>query len=167
MKTFHLSALVFVAALFAVQQAAAQDIVDFDRFRVLLNNGQRIEARDGILTSDSLTATKSGGERLSIPREQIRAMDRYKGSRAGTGFMIGAAMGLSAALLGYAEVKSDPYMEVNEDAVAPVFIGFTLGGGLIGLAVGSASKKWERVPLEPSAISITADGPRVTFTLRF
>ena len=106
MKLHFLPVLVCLALLCAVQQISAQDIVDFERFRVLLNTGERFEATDGILSADSLTALKKGRDEFSIPLSEIRAMDRFKGTRATAGLMIGAGTGLLIVLLAKNKVKT-------------------------------------------------------------
>lgn len=167
MKLHYLPVLVCLALQCAVQQISAQDIVDFERFRVLLNTGERFEATDGILSADSLTAVKKGSDKFSIPLSEIRAMDRFKGTRATAGLMIGAGTGLLIVLFAIIQVEADPNRELREERVAPVLIGFTAAGGLIGWAVGSAMKKWERVPPGTYRTSIEFNGPRVMFTWRF
>ena len=46
-----------------------------------------------------------------------------------------------------AEASSDPYKEVDDSRIIPVFAVCTGLGALIGYAVGNAQKKWEKVPL--------------------
>jgi|GEM_PF-3988967 len=146
--------LAAVLILAAASQVTAEDTVTLDRFRLLMTNGTRLEGNDGVLTAERLEGTSDDGLSLSVPRQEIRALDRHAGTKSGKYALIGAGLGFGSALLGYllaeAEASSDPYKEVNKDMIAPVFIGFTAGGALIGLAVGASSQKWERVPLKPA-----------------
>ncbi len=114
------------------------------RFRVLLRDGKRIEGKNGRLSAAALVAQSRLGDPLVIPREQIRFLDRSAGSQARNGAAIGAALGLMVALS--IVRQADRYGESRIDE-ASLVVGSALGGGAIGLLVGSATPKWERVQL--------------------
>lgn len=116
----------------------------FSLFRILKTNGERIEGKKGVLTPIGLEGISKAGTQLSIPRNEIRVLDRYAGSQAGKGAAIGVGLGATVALSVMLRASSDD-THVDEGGLVA---GFTLGGGLIGLAVGAAYPKWEQVPLK-------------------
>ena len=148
MKTLCTALIVITVLLITHVLPAQANELSLSRFRVFLNDGQRLEGKNGTLTADEMIGVSSDGGQLRIPRSSIRALDRLTGTKAKTGAMIGASMGFLAVLFAYIQVEVDPEREINEAAVAPMFLGFSLGGGLIGMAVGSASKTWERVHVD-------------------
>ncbi len=158
-------AIVTVSLIGHVLPAQANEL-SLSRFRVLLNDGQRLEGKNGTLTADELVGASSDGGQLQIPRNAIRALDRFKGTKAKTGAIIGASMGFLSALLAYIQVEADPNMEADNAFFTPLFLGFTLGGGLIGLAVGSASKTWERVDVD-IAVGFGPEQDNASVTLTF
>ena len=168
-------AYVFVVAMAAMLTAPAvqaqTDSAVYSRFRVLLTNGKRVEGRSGAVRNDSLIGKSAKGAPLSIPTNEIRAMDRYAGNKAVTGAIIGAGVGLLTGLTAYlsaeAQAESDPYLEVNESAVAPVIIGCTAAGALVGMFVGMSMQSWEKVPVAKPQVVISHDGGKIVFTLAF
>ena len=142
---------VLLMILMAAGTLSAQDnTTELERFRVLLTSGERIEGRDGSLTSDGLQGVSAKGDLVFVARSDIRLLDRYLGNNGGKGAKIGAAIGLGTAILSYimarSEAASDPYKEVDNSRIAPIFIGFAGVGALIGYAIGSSQTKWEKVP---------------------
>jgi len=132
-------------------QTAAGDTTELGKFRALLNTGERIEGFSGKLSPDSLTGTTMNGGPVAIPVRSIRALDRSTGSNAGEGALIGGCVGLSTAVMAWMQAStqaaSDPYTEVDNSKILPVFAGFTAGGVLVGFIIGSTIKKWKKVPV--------------------
>ena len=123
---------------------------EFSNFRVLLKDGTRIRGSEGRLTSERLEGTARLGKTVSVPRHDIQALDVSQGSQAGKGFAIGATSGLLTGLLAIAQVGLDETQQLNEGAAVGITAGLTVGGGLIGAAVGSRYKRWSSVPLDQS-----------------
>jgi hypothetical protein len=150
--TSRIASLLLVALVLLCQPVASQT-TDLGKFRVLLKTGERFELSSGTLSSDSLTGMTGNGFR-SIPVQSIRALDRSMGTQAGKCALIGGAMGLTSALLGWMQAESDaasdPYTEVDDSKVGPLLLGFTAGGALIGLAIGSSMEEWKKVPVDGS-----------------
>jgi hypothetical protein len=148
------SSVLCLIALFVtvVQPVAAETVLS--EFRVRLINGERFEGHNGVLGDQGFEWVASDGAPLSVPLEDIRALDECTGNKAGKKAAIGAGIGFATALLGYivaeSEASSDPYKEVDNSRVAPLFFGFTGVGALIGLAIGSSQKQWKKVPIEAS-----------------
>ncbi len=109
------------------------------------------------------------GDYVTIPRIDMRTLDRYAGTKARTGATIGACLGLVSALTTYAVLeKADSDFDVDEAAFMPVFLGFTLGGGLVGMIFGSAFASWEQVyPPKPIGFGPEEAKTSVTFVFRF
>ncbi|UCD18079.1 MAG: hypothetical protein JSV44_03990 [Candidatus Zixiibacteriota bacterium] len=143
--------LVVLAVLMACQPSSAQDdSVTCSQFRVILNSGERIEGRNGILTSISLTGVSNKGRSIDIPRSEIWVIYRCSGSKAGKGALMGAGMGLITGIIAIIQLQADPEQEIDESKIAPGFLVLTGGAALIGMAIGSAFPTWERIPLETS-----------------
>ena len=152
------------------QGGRAQETVQLEKFRVLLTTGERIEGHDGQLDENELRGMSSKDTALVIPRTGIRALDRSLGTKAGKYALMGAGIGLGTALLAYiaaeSEASSDPYKEVDDSRVAPIMLGFTAGGALIGMAIGSGSQQWEKVPVQMS-LGFNTDNGEIRMLLRF
>lgn len=56
-------------------------------------------------------------------------------------------MGVTIAILAILQVSADEQTELDQGKVAPVTLGLAAAGGLLGAAIGSGSKQWERLPL--------------------
>lgn len=147
--------ITLVVLLVLVQSVHAQEGVrELKNFRVLLRNGDRHEGKNGRLTEDSLEWAMKNGQPMTVPREEIRALDEARGSEAGKYAMIGAGIGLlsalTAALAASAAAADDPSLEFKGGAAIAVTVGFTVAGGLIGAAIGASQKRWERIPIKTS-----------------
>jgi hypothetical protein len=163
-KLYSIISLIFVL-LISFNIFPQEGDHDFSRFRVLLKSGDRVEGKSGILTPTELQGFTKRGDPIKIPIDDIRVMDRYTGSQAAKGAAIGAGLGLVTALtlILYANADETRELKVNEGVL---IFGVTGVYGLIGLAVGSAYSKWERVPLH---LSIKYDPSRKlrSFSIEF
>jgi hypothetical protein len=161
-------ALVLITTVVLAGTVFAQDPAsDLPRFRILLVNGDRIEGKNGILTTSELVGVSNSGEQLRFARSDIRALDYSNGSGAARGAAIGAGMGLlmGLAVVLPAEASDNVVLRVNGGALT---LGLTAGGALIGLAIGSAYPVWERVPMDVSLLADPAHkGGRCTIAISF
>jgi hypothetical protein len=141
--------LVILALALLIPQSVCAQHADrtFHHFRMRLMTGEHIEGTNGVLTDTTFQGRSKKGDPVDIPRGDIRALDISKGSQAGKGAAIGAAMGLFTGLLAIAQVSADKTKVLNKDAAAKLTIGLTIGGGLIGAAIGSGHRRWESVPV--------------------
>jgi hypothetical protein len=147
--------ITLIVLLVLVQSVHAQEGVrELTNFRVLLRNGDRREGKNGRLTEDSLEWMMKNRQPMTVPREEIRALDESRGSEAMKYGAIGAGIGLltalTAALWASAAAADDPSLEFKGGAAIAVTAGFTIGGGLIGAAIGASQKRWERIPIKTS-----------------
>ncbi len=154
----------------SAQPVSAEEPIQLKKFRVLLTTGERLEGHHGVLDENELRGVSSNDTALVISRTDIRALDRHLGSRASQGALMGGGMGLLSAVLGVmqaeADAASDPYIEVDDSRIMPVMVGFTAGGALIGLAVGSASQRWEKIPMHVS-FGYSANDGEIRMLLQF
>lgn len=150
MKTVATSLILISVLILSLGPTVHADDLQLSQFRVFLNNGQRFDGRQGTLSSDRLVGQSSSGHPLDLDRKNIIALDRRSGSKAGTGFTIGAGAGLALALLSLIQAEADPDLVVDQSKVFPVFAILTMGGGLVGAAIGHSIKTWEHVPLDPA-----------------
>jgi hypothetical protein len=171
MKSINFLFCVVVLYLAAPMVSAQTESATYEKFRLLLVDGNRLEGIDGVVSSGTLVGESTKGEQLSIPTSDIRAMDRYAGNQAGKWALIGGGIGLGTAVLAYigasAEAASDPYKEVNSSAVLPVFAVLTGSGALIGMLVGSSMVNWERVPVSGLQARLSIRNSKIVFTLNF
>jgi hypothetical protein len=145
----------------AMMLAMAQPVMaesDIGDFRVRLTNGERWEGREGVLTDEGLDGIASDGRPIFVPRERIAAVARCRGSMGVRGAIIGAAAGFCLAKI--ADLKADdegetedPQQDSNESVIL-----ITLGGALAGAIIGTATRKWEAVPIETSIGFSPEDG---------
>ncbi len=152
MKQLRISGLVCLALLCVAPGLAAQETTSFDRILVRLTGGRCINADEGRLTSDSLVI-RTDGDRCSYARNEILSLSRYKGTRAGTGFLAGSAIGLGLGLILSIDLDRDehaPESSVVEtsDRATYIFLG-AAGGGVIGMLIGESYERWKHVPLSP------------------
>lgn len=157
--TVILVCLIFLAA----GVAAGDESVRPRDFRAMLKDGRRVEGSKGLLTGSTMEGTLKSGESISIPLEDIRALDMSSGSRTMKMAAIGGGLGLVASLLAVVQVSADPSHELNEDAVAGVMVGSMGVGALIGALFGASQKSWESVPLDTA--SFPGPGPGVRISL--
>lgn len=168
MKTVATSLILISVLILSLGPTVHADDLQLSKFRVYLNNGRRFEGKQATLTSDRLIGLSSSGHPLDLDRREIIAIDRSAGSKAGTGFTIGAGAGLATALIGYLAVKADSDYEIDNSKVGPVFFGYTFVGGLVGAAIGYSIKTWEHVPLDPaSGFDIKSGEASLSLTYNF
>lgn len=167
MRQSEVFALIFLAWLYLLPSLGAQEISEFNRVLVTLDDGSRIDGDHGRLTTDSLTLLFNG-ERSSFARNEIKRLDRYKGNKAAIGFIAGAAIGLGGAALWYLSSERGPSPSVMEHSEMATYIFLAgAGGGVIGMLIGESYERWETVPLW-SDFDISSDGRLgVRLTLRF
>ena len=145
-----LSLLLLTVLPVSPQQACAQSTEGvFERFRILLHTGQRMEGYEGLLTETALEGRRESGTAISIPFDDIRTLDVSRGSKASRYAVIGAGMGLLASLYGVLSASWSPEGEETLDTaeILPITLGATVGGGLLGMLIGSGSPSWERMPI--------------------
>ena len=152
---FRAVCILLIPLLIVAQSVHAQETIKiFKQFRVLLKSGERYEGKEGHLSASDLEGTLKGGESMTIPRDDIRALDVSRGSNAGKYAMIGAGIGLltslTAALAAWSASEDDPLLEFQGGTAVAITAGFTIAGGLIGAAFGATQLKWERVPVKTS-----------------
>ncbi len=169
--TRTLTIVYFIIFVVLSTSAAAQEEVLLDKFQVIIRSGE-LEGVEGVLDGTSLQGYKLDGTPINIPRNEIRNLYAYKGSKAGPYALAGAGFGFLTSLLGvlsaYGESAGDPYREVKEDRIVPIVAGFTVGGALIGGLIGLGHKTMERVPVRgrPS-ISSRNGGVQLAFSVPF
>lgn len=122
-------------------------------FRALLRSGERVEGRDGLLTTTLLQGVGASGGDVRVPLQDLRVLDVAVGDRAAEGLAIGAGLGLLTSLAAWLQVEVDPEREVVTGKLVQVTAGLIGVGGLVGYLLGSGSREWEAVPIERS------DGP--------
>ncbi len=173
MKSIH-TILIAVTALALTSAAHAQTEAPtptFERFQMLLVDGQRVEGINGTVGDGILTGQYLDGSELSVPIDQIRIFDRYTGNKMKTGALIGGGVGLLLAVTSLiaaeAEASSDPYKEVDEGAIIPVFAACTALGVLVGSLIGSGTKTWERIPVADLNARVLLREGRVVLTFNF
>jgi len=145
-----LSLLLLAVLPVSPQQACAQSTEGvFERFRLLLHTGERMEGYEGLLTETALQGRTESGTAISIPLQDIRSLDAARGSKARRNAFIGAGMGLLTSLYAVLSAASSPDESETLDTgkILPVTLGATVGGGLLGMVIGSGSPNWERVPI--------------------
>ena len=152
MSTSRIALLLFAALVLIGQSAASKERNTF-KYRVELNSGERFVLSSGALTSDSLTGMTGSGTR-SVPVQSIRALERSEGTHGTTLGLIGGGLGFTYIMVGWmqaeSDANSDPFNRVDDSKDAHELFGFTIGGALIGIAVGSIWDKWESVPVRGS-----------------
>ena len=141
--------LLIVTTLLSPQAGAQSSEKVFERFRLLLHTGDRVEGYEGLLTETVLQGRRESGAAISIPLDDIRTLDVSRGSKASRYTAIGAGMGLLASLLGVLSAASSPDEDQTLDTgkILPVTLGATVGGGLLGMVIGLGSPNWERMPI--------------------
>ncbi|MCG6957329.1 MAG: hypothetical protein LJF04_15170 [Gemmatimonadetes bacterium] len=132
----------------------------FERFRLLLATGERVDGRDGVLTDTAFRGMRGSGE-INVSLGDIRSLDISSGSQAGKGLAIGLGVGLVSALAGILSAAADETRTLDTSKILPVAVGLTVGGGALGLLVGSRYPKWERLSLQDHR----GPAPRVRITL--
>lgn len=161
--------IAIVLVLMLAKDISAQtEVRTFSRFRTLLQTGERIEGREGRLTTTALEGISSAGAQIKIPMSDIRALDISAGSHMGKGAAIGASLGLLTGLLAIVQVSLREDTELKDDAAVGLTVGLTVGGGLIGALVGASYTRWERVHI-PVGLSFypEARGGRCTIRVSF
>lgn len=159
--------LITLGLSLGAQTLSAQSAdVELKRFRVLQVNGDRFEGINGTLTSEGLNGNVSGDSTIFVPIGEIRDLDRWKGSKASSGALIGACVGAATVGLAIIRVSADPNLELREENVVPVLLGFSAVGGLIGLAIGASMQSWEDVPLQ-TAFQYDPEGREAKLVLSF
>lgn len=79
---------------------------------------------------------------LSFPADSIRGL-WTRGNSAGTGAIVGGALGLASSLLLNAAYSSSDDVEVNEGGSIGLF---TISGVAVGALVGAVIPRWRRHP---------------------
>jgi len=98
-------------------------------------------------------------ESMWSPLPEVTRLDVYRGrkSAAGTGALIGAAVGFTLGAIGGAAMCSDPFFDC-EPVAGAVLMGTLTGalasglGALVGLAI--QSDRWDEVPLDRVRVSV-------------
>lgn len=140
----------------------------FDRYRMVLKSGERVDGPSGEIRDGFFVATRDRGESIEVPISDILDLEIKTGSKAGVGFAIGALGGALFMGLAIMEANADPAMEVDKSRAAAVGAVLVLGGGVIGAAIGSRSSTWEEVPLENFESNYTSPCRiRVTYCISF
>ena len=147
---FCILCILIVTPIFAQENT----IMKGEKFRMRLKNGSHVAVKNGYISDNTLFSINANGQETPYSFTDIISMERRSGNRAATGALAGAGMGFLTALLAYgsaeSEASSDPYKEINDDAIVPIFAICTGLGTAVGLIWGSTIDKWEKVPLEPS-----------------
>ena len=158
---------VLAVALGAAGPSMASDLDSFSRFRLLTSTGERVEGRNARLGADSLMAFDLDGKSFALSRDRIRVLDVSKGTNAGRGAAIGAGMGLLIGLLAAINVGMDDRYQLDGSAAVSVTAGLTVVGGLVGLAVGSSSPRWQSLPVRVAGVTPEGRAYAVSVSLRF
>jgi hypothetical protein len=161
----------FVMALFvfalAINASAQNSGITCEKFRLRLATGAHVSGTKGVLTNDGFTGVRSDGTPITLKLDEIRSLDRQVGTQAGKGALIGGGIGLLSVFSALLNISSDENSSVDDSKILPVAVGFTAGGALIGMAVGSASSRWQHVSLA-MPISLTGHrGLQLTFGFNF
>jgi len=146
----------------------AGDTIELGKFRALLKTGERIEGHSGILTEDSLTGTTRDGNSASIPIQSIQVIDRSVGTQGTTLGLVGGGLGFAYVIVDLLEADSTTRFGAREfeyeDRDILDLMEYTIGGALIGIAVGSCIEKWQKVPVGGS-ISYLPERREIRFQL--
>ena len=158
--------LLLLIFLVCTQIITAQDETQtFNKYRVLLKTGKRIEVEKGLLKNTTLINYDDQKNPQEIPMDDIRALDKKTGTKALLGAGIGVGIGLLSSIAAVAEVEADPNRELKANAGA-IIAGITAGCGVIGLIVGSMYDSWEKVPLINSLKgSLGKDGLQISIKI--
>ncbi len=95
--------------------------------------GNRIE----LVNDTTLRYYAASGQEKYVSTEEVHWVSIKTGSQAGTGALLGGLSGVLTVLLVQMNYEVDPY--AGEVDWAPLYLGFGVGGLLIGAAIGSAS----------------------------
>jgi hypothetical protein len=155
--------LLVLAVVFWPAVAQSQDQA-FSKFRVRRATGEMIQGIDGRLSESALTGRTAGGSDFVVPRSEIRDLEVQGGTKAVKWAVLGGLTGLGCGGLAILQVESDPTMELREERVAPMMIGVTVAGAVVGALIGSNRPTWKRYPL-PS-LTVGASSRRVMVTVR-
>lgn len=163
---FRIAVLLLGLGLFLAPSLSAQ--VESERYRILTTSGERIQVTEGFWTDTSLSGLRNGVS-FTVHRNDIRAVERYGGTRAGKGAAIGALMGLTIVISAIIQVSADPNYEVDAAKVVPVTLVLVGAGTVIGAGIGAGMTVWEPTETgggwswgyEPPA------GPMLTVNVRF
>lgn len=163
--------ILLASLVFAQGLKAADYDAPLGRFRVVLTNGKIVHGYDGSLTPEGLVGDFSADAREIIPRDDIRMLHRYAGTKSRTGAQVGCLVGLTVGLVAsLSTIKSigSTSEPVDNTRVVAFVMVPVVAGGLIGAAIGSASPRWEDIPLA-TTIDLRPDGGqvRLAFNLAF
>lgn len=141
-----------VAVLVGIQPMVAQS--HGDRVRVTTDEGSRVIGRLLEVTEDRIDLDLSGGQSVSVTRDEILRFERSRGRPVAAGALWGGLIGGGlGALAGYgASCVFNCGDETPEITVMGAFWGGLIGGGLGALgALILGRERWEVVAVDGTA----------------
>ncbi|OQX73319.1 MAG: hypothetical protein B6D64_14005 [Bacteroidetes bacterium 4484_276] len=133
-----------VTLLFSITAYSQKEYIqpgqNFKSGKIYLKSNQFIKVWNVQLLNDStLKYLTVGGSEKYLSTSEVHWLSIKKGSKAGTGALLGGSVGILSVLLAQMQHESDPYAEKIE--WGPLYLGFGIGGLLLGTLIGSASSR--------------------------
>jgi len=146
--------LLFISPLFLCthslfsQQEYMEKSKIYHSARIYQNDYKILNVNTLQLINDSTITYKSVGteELCKLSVRDLRYVSVKQGTRALTYGLIGAGVGLFSVALTNVEYGNNQYMQGYN--WAPLYIGMTLGCGVVGAIIGSFDHKWKRLYLK-------------------
>lgn len=146
----YLCMILFVTAT-AVTLAWSQSSDEaraYARSRIFTADSSLIEVDQVIISRDSVEYYIKGSQTpFVMPTSEIKTIESFKGTRGGTGSLIGSLLGAGAGVaiaVGTKETERKGIFEVTTFQTWPIYVG-ALVGGLIGYAIGNSVQAWDLV----------------------
>jgi hypothetical protein len=102
------------------------------------------------LVSDTLLLFQQSNKQEQFLTSDVRYISVKSGTYAGTYALYGGAVGLLSSIL--AVLETDPMGESGINWI-PFIGGFTAGGAVLGLLIGSTQSKWKTLYMQDKRIS--------------
>lgn len=118
----------------------------YDKFKILQKSGQLTTIEDGKMTDSSIVSVTGPGLKKEILFRDMRILERKVGTKALQYALYGAGIGLLGCIGAAAQIEADPNVELKPNWVTLSLIITGVSAG-IGALIGSATDKWEQVPL--------------------
>lgn len=136
--------LFFGISLFA-QKAYIQKNKKYSLARVYQKDYKILKVRGLELINDSIVVFNAvgapGKDQLAV--EDLKYVSVKKGSKALTFGLIGASIGLFSVAITHISYSSDPLLD--DYNWTGMYVGFTVGCGVIGAFIGAFIYKWKRL----------------------
>lgn len=144
-KITTLSILILFCSSSFAQKEYVQKNKNYTLARIYQKDNKILKVNNLELINDTVIIFKVVGtpqkEELSV--SNVKYVSVKKGSKALPFGLMGAGIGLFSVAITHATHSSDPYTE--DFNWAPMYVGFTVGCGVIGAFIGAFSYKWKRL----------------------